>query len=69
MLRTLLTPLRARFDAAPRLQPQNAPDVPRDEPTPEDLARGVMAELMRNAVEELKQAEGYEEKLNVRSFS
>jgi hypothetical protein len=65
MLRTLLTPLRARFDASPRLPPQNTLNVPHVEPTPEDFARDVMVELMRNSVEELKQAEGYEDKLKV----
>lgn len=65
MLRTLLTPLRARFDVSPRLPPQNTLSVPQDEPTPEDFARDVLVELMRNSVEELKQAEGHEDKIKV----
>ncbi|EKM77777.1 hypothetical protein AGABI1DRAFT_121854 [Agaricus bisporus var. burnettii JB137-S8] len=65
MLRTLLTPLRARFDVSPRLPPQNTLSVPQDEPTPEDFARDVLVELMRNSVEELKQAEGHEDKIKI----
>jgi hypothetical protein len=59
MLRTLLTPLVARFDLSPRtpntLLPQPAPNE--DDIAPEDFARDVITELMRNAVEDLKVAE------------
>ncbi|KAJ3575407.1 hypothetical protein NP233_g1115 [Leucocoprinus birnbaumii] len=65
MFRTLLTPLRARFDISPRLPPQNVPDILQDEPTPEDFARDVMVELMRNSVEELKHAERFEDRLKI----
>lgn len=66
MLRTFLTPLRARFDVSPRLPPQNAPGIHQDDPTPEDFARDVLVELMRNSVEELKQTEAYEDRMKVR---
>ncbi|KAK7049866.1 Beige protein-like 1 [Paramarasmius palmivorus] len=56
MFRTLLTPLVAKFDLSPRI-PTNAPPPVDDEQTPEDFARDVLIELMRNAVENLKQAE------------
>lgn len=59
MLRTLLTPLRARFDLSPRtpsVQPPS-PIQDDDELAPEDFARDVMVELMRNSVENLKLAE------------
>jgi hypothetical protein len=63
MLRSLLTPLRARFDVSPRpdsvaFEPAPPAD---DELTPEDFARDVLVELMRNSVESLKEAD------NVRS--
>ncbi|KAF5354041.1 hypothetical protein D9756_006953 [Leucocoprinus leucothites] len=65
MLRTFLTPLRARFDVSPRLPPQNASNMQQDERTPEDFARDVLVELMRNSVEELKQVEGFEERMKI----
>lgn len=70
MLRTLLTPLRSRFDTSPRLPPTNVSGIQESEQDPEDFARDVLVELMRNEVEELKQAESFEDKLKVRvSFS
>lgn len=59
MLRTLLTPLRARFDLSPRTPSFNppTPSVPDDDLAPEDFARDVLIELMRNSVENLKVAE------------
>lgn len=65
MLRTLLTPLRARFDTSPRLPPQNTPEIHQDELTLEDFARDVLVELMRNSVEELKQAESFDDRMKV----
>ncbi|KAF8882140.1 hypothetical protein BD779DRAFT_1544178 [Infundibulicybe gibba] len=64
MLRILLTPLRARFE------PSSATNVPLsaqddNEMTPEDFARDVMIELMRNAVESLKLAENRRTKCEV----
>jgi hypothetical protein len=57
MLRTLLTPLSNRFPLSPR--PDVAPvNTDNDEPAPEDFARDVLVEVMRNAVERLKIAEG-----------
>ncbi|KDQ53971.1 hypothetical protein JAAARDRAFT_61057 [Jaapia argillacea MUCL 33604] len=61
MFRTLLTPLKATFDAAlsprPPLNPN--PDLQEEEDddglgAPEDFARDVLVELMRNGVENLK---------------
>jgi hypothetical protein len=65
MLRTFLTPLRARFDVSPRFPPENVSNRPEEEPTPEDFARDVLVELMRNSVEELKQAEDFENRIKV----
>ncbi len=69
MLRTLLTPLRSRFDVSPRLPPQNVPGIQEDERAPEDFARDVLVELMRNSVEELKQSGLFEDQLRVRLTS
>lgn len=59
MLRTLLSPLRSHFDTSPHTPgktslPASVPDE--DELAPEDFARDVMIELMRNSVENLKVA-------------
>ncbi|KZT70568.1 beach-domain-containing protein [Daedalea quercina L-15889] len=67
MFRTLLTPLSARFSLSPLSPrpgtttsfPQNgADDRPDDSLDPEEFARDVLIQLMRNAVENLKAAEG-----------
>ena len=55
MFSALLTPLRARFETAPQAEAITSPandDV--DGIAPEDFARDVLIELMRNAVEKLK---------------
>ncbi|KAG6916308.1 hypothetical protein DXG01_007465 [Tephrocybe rancida] len=68
MLRTLLTPLRARFDlSTPRTTapPILAPQEEEEEWAPEDFARDVMIELMRNSVENLKLAEDTQMKIQV----
>ncbi|KXN83156.1 hypothetical protein AN958_01769 [Leucoagaricus sp. SymC.cos] len=65
MLRTFLTPLRARFDVSPRLPPQNVPESEEDGQTPEDFARDVLIELMRNSVEELKQTSDVEGRIKI----
>jgi hypothetical protein len=55
MFSALLTPLRARFETQPRVEATTTPaadDV--DDIAPEDFARDVLIELMRNAVEKLK---------------
>ncbi|KAI0067044.1 beach-domain-containing protein [Artomyces pyxidatus] len=66
MLSALFTPLRARFDTSPRLEtvlpPQDDQDV-----APEDFARDVLVELMRNAVEKLKSTEDVRSKIEVLS--
>lgn len=71
MLRTLLTPLRGRFDLSPRSlappvtsSPASAASVD-DELAPEDFARDVLIELMRNSVESLKIAEDVRSKAEV----
>lgn len=60
MFRTLLTPLRNRFDLSPRSPTTPGPAATHDDGdlAPEDFARDVLMELMRNAVENLKQVEG-----------
>ena len=57
MLRTLLSPLSSRLPISPR--PDVAPvNTDNNEPSPEDFARDVLVEVMRNTVERLKVAEG-----------
>ncbi|CAK5273341.1 unnamed protein product [Mycena citricolor] len=62
MFRTLLTPLRLRFDSSPRSAvTQNivTPIVAEEDEleNPEDFARDVLVELMRNSVEKLKMSQ------------
>lgn len=61
MLKSFLTPLRARFDVSPRpdiaFQIQPAEISVDDEVAPEDFAKDVLVELMRNSVENLKVAD------------
>jgi hypothetical protein len=55
MFSAILTPLRARFETQPRVETDAtlaADNV--DDIAPEDFARDVLIELMRNAVERLK---------------
>jgi hypothetical protein len=55
MFSALLTPLRARFETSPRVGTVVPPsDDNEDDIAPEDFARDVLIELMRNAVEKLK---------------
>jgi hypothetical protein len=55
MFSALLTPLRARFEITPQVEAVTTPvtdnvvDI-----APEDFARDVLIEIMRNAVEKLK---------------
>ena len=57
MLHTLLSPITSRFPLTPR--PDVSPTVVRDDSAAaEDFARDVLVEVMRNAVERLKVAEG-----------
>ncbi|RDB26036.1 hypothetical protein Hypma_006119 [Hypsizygus marmoreus] len=66
MLRTLLTPLRARFDLSPKTPTTPLPPAHDDNDiAPEDFARDVMIELMRNSVENLKLAEDTRTKIQV----
>lgn len=62
MLRSLLSPLSDRFVLTPRPE-LNSAQPEQDVFSPEDFARDVLVEVMRNAVERLKFAEG----LNARS--
>lgn len=68
MFRTLFTPLSARFSLPSPLSPrlsQETPEEP-DELDPEDFARDVLVELMRNATERLKTADSLAERIEVR---
>ena len=65
MFRTLLTPLSARFSLPSPLSPRpsvEALEEP-DELDPEDFARDVLIELMRNATERLKTADSLSERI------
>jgi hypothetical protein len=58
MLRSLLTPFRARFDQQQPSSPAgNATGDEEDLLAPEDFARDVLIELMRNSVDSLKAAD------------
>lgn len=69
MLQTLLSPLRSRFESSPRtpisseLNP--SPTQPDDDLNPEEFARDVLIELMRNSIEKLKQADNLRDKSEV----
>lgn len=74
MFRQLLTPLSAAF-SLPQLSPRpgtatsphsGADDRADDSLDPEEFARDVLIQLMRNAVENLKAAEGLQAKAEVR---
>ncbi|KAK7042535.1 hypothetical protein R3P38DRAFT_3448691 [Favolaschia claudopus] len=69
MFRTLLTPLRLRFDSSPRSAVTNnvmTPSIPDDEEIdPEEFARDVLIELMRVAVDKLKAAENMDVRIEV----
>jgi hypothetical protein len=71
MLRTLLTPLRLRFDSSPRSAVTNnvtTPSIPDEEELdPEDFARDVLIELMRVSVDKLKQADSKRARIDVRT--
>lgn len=76
MFNRLLTPLKATFDSiSPRPSPNPATGTlsafPHDSPdvAPEDFARDVLVELMRNAVDRLKVADDTRYKLEVRVAS
>ncbi|KAI0273049.1 beach-domain-containing protein [Russula aff. rugulosa BPL654] len=55
MFSALLTPLRTRFEAAPQVEAVTTPTADNVvDIAPEDFARDVLIEIMRNAVEKLK---------------
>ncbi|KAH8809671.1 beach-domain-containing protein [Flagelloscypha sp. PMI_526] len=68
MFRTILTPLRARFDLSPRTAvpalPSSNTGTP-NEVAPEDFARDVLVEIMRNSVMKLKETTGLKLRLEV----
>ena len=65
MLQTLLSPITSRFPLTPR--PDVSPTVVHDDSAAaEDFARDVLVEVMRNAVERLKVAEGLNARTQVR---
>ncbi|KAI0029515.1 beach-domain-containing protein [Vararia minispora EC-137] len=64
MISAILTPLRARFETSPRL-PQATTLL--QEPSPEDVARDVLEQLMHNSVDKLKTVEDPREKIEVLS--
>ena len=69
MFRTLFTPLSARFSLPSPLSPRASQTEVLDEPDeidPEDFARDVLVELMRNATERLKSADTLAERIEVR---
>lgn len=70
MLRSFLTPLKARFDVSPlpspSLQPTHTPT--NDDFAPEDFARDVLIELMRNSMEKLKSSDDVRSKNEVREL-
>lgn len=71
MFRTLLTPLSARFPLSPfSARPDNTTTaaVPSaiDEVAPEDFARDVVIEVMRTALERLRQVQGLAHQLEAR---
>ncbi|PIL27451.1 hypothetical protein GSI_10600 [Ganoderma sinense ZZ0214-1] len=69
MFRTLLTPLSARFSLPSPLsaRPSSGSEVlsDPDDLDPEDFARDVLIELMRNATERLKTADSLSERIEV----
>ncbi|OJT13456.1 Beige protein -like protein [Trametes pubescens] len=69
MFRTLFTPLSARFSLPSPLSPRHSQEAPEesDELDPEDFARDVLVELMRNATERLKTADSLAERIEVLS--
>lgn len=67
MLRTLLTPISARFSATPFPQTPTGKTEEDDDLDPEDFARDVLVELMRNSIDRLKDAQDVQSKLEVLS--
>jgi hypothetical protein len=71
MLRSLLTPLTARFEninVSPRTSPATPARHDDDEVDPEDFRRDVLIDVMRNSVDRLKEADDARTKLEVRLF-
>lgn len=66
MLSRLITPLRARFDLSPL--PTTNTEEAEDDNSPENFARDVLVELMRNAVEALKATEDVRGKVEVSRY-
>lgn len=66
MLRSLLSPISSRFPISPRPDSTSNNVADNNEPAPEDFARDVLVEVMRNAAERLKVAEGLNTRAQVR---
>jgi hypothetical protein len=70
MFQNLLSPLKARFEGLTPRSPSATflppvDDVPDAVPDPEEFARDVLVQLMRNTVEALKVADGQDAKTEV----
>ncbi|KAF8266238.1 beach-domain-containing protein [Lactarius quietus] len=65
MFSALITPLRARFETSSLVEPVTRVDGNEDDIAPEDFARDVLIELMRNAVEKLKSMSDIHSKVEV----
>jgi hypothetical protein len=70
MFQNLLSPLKARFEGLTPRSPSAtflspADDVPESAPDPEEFARDVLVQLMRNTVEALKTADGQDAQTEV----
>jgi len=65
MLRTLLTPLSARFALSPSSPQPGLNSARRDELSPEEFARDVLIELMKTSVERLKASESLQDRTQV----
>ena len=63
MFRTLLTPLSSRFSATFPNTPHTVNEE--DDASPEDFARDVLIELMKNSIAKLKDAENVGSRLEV----
>ena len=68
MLRSLLSPLSDRFALSPQPDLSPAPPSDNEEISPEEFARDVLVEVMRNTVERLKVAESLNDRTQVCVF-
>jgi hypothetical protein len=66
MFKNLLTPFRTQFDAFTASPSDN--DAADELGSPEDFARDVLVELMRNSMDRLKEAEGARSRIDVSPY-